>query len=154
MEAERIFNEMKKSGMLDKESVERSMIVSMFIPDFFEEIATDWGYEQYAMSLSNPSSCEEIEDGSKPFFEAIESKYGTAVITEDGRIFKVKRNTRKTGSVTWNGDDEYYDEIETSYGNAELVDEVYNLPALLSGGELNADTIEGAAAELVSALFQ
>jgi len=134
-----IFNQVRKN--LDRKSLSFMAIMNMV-----EEVAEEWG--EYII-FSPARSTHEI-NGSKPIFEDFNTNM---VITENGKIYKVKAETYKTGNIVWN-DDVYLDEIGTRYLDHHLIGALEIYPTLSSREEITLEDIENAASEIVSNICQ
>ena len=119
-----------------------------FLPDFVKSVSKEWSIENCGIEHGGGQKIE----GSKVIFESRDIAK-PKVVTKNGNVYRVVRTTKSTGSVTWNGDDEYFPNFETIYSNAELVDVAENIRDV-DHEILTAEKMETMACELVSILSE
>lgn len=146
--AESVFNKFYPVFTEDKET--QAAILFNFLPEFFKEVAGEWGYN---ISLQPAESKEKIE-GSSPLFSVQTDQYGLVVIADNGNVYAVKKTSHLTNTVTWNGDDEYFNNVKTTYQNARIIFLAENISELTETTVLTAEKMENIASELVSFLCQ
>lgn len=109
-------NSLVKEGQWGKEE-----LLYNTLEDFIEEVAVDHGYSDTDFAVDEnhgeiagfePKSCITI---TLPNYQQIQ-------LTESGEYIYVYRDVYKTGGITWNGDDEYYDQYATDMHFAHKFD--------------------------------
>ena len=122
------------------------------LPPFVKEAAADHGCE---CSLGPALSMKDI-DGSTPFFEVdtyFSNSERKVIITENGNIYQMDCRTYKTEGVTWNGDDEFFDNFAVEYSAQREHGCIKSIANLVEGDNLTAEKMKNMACEIVSAVF-
>jgi len=143
-----VFN--KFYGEFKSEGYSVQHILANFLPDFIEDISESWGEE---LRLELTGNNNEIL-GSIPLFEIHLNYKFFGVITENGVLLEAKKETKLTGGVTWNGDDEYFNEIGIEYTRCKKLDVIENLSELNDKTELTTELMENISCEIVSTVCQ
>ncbi len=147
--ATRIFADFYKKYR--EEGYEQRTILFNLLPQFVEEIATSWRED----CSIGPVVSYELIDNSKPFFEVDTSDFKkTIVITENGKIYYVKRHSFKSGGYTWNGDDEYFENMGCKYLDPIYIDSIENISEITEQCDLTSEKMENIACEIVSTICQ
>jgi len=112
-----------------------------------EDIAESWGE-----NIETGRSFSLCDNGERAIMLVSGNNIKNGVLCESGNIYKICKVTEnKTGNITWNGDDEYFNEIEITYSVGSLVDTVESLKEIKS---VNSKAIEKIASEIISVVCQ
>lgn len=144
-----------KDGLVESASCE-NVLIQNYLADMANEVAEEWGNQ------ANFSDCRRsnVINGEVVICEYEKEIYcentnprlthQLFVITESGSIYKTNTHSYKTGTVTWNGDDEYFDNFATDYVDFDKVESLSNRVCYQNSEILTPEMLEQCACELVS----
>lgn len=88
------------------------------LDDVINDVAEDWGVNVYALPFDG-------KVGNERIIAMLDCAPSTQyLLALNGSIYTYSSETKATGAVTWNGDDQFYNEYETIYTLKNKVDEV------------------------------
>lgn len=122
------------------------------LPPFVEEAAAD---RDCKCSLGPALSLKDI-DGSTPFFE-VDTHFSNSerkvIITENGNIYQVKCRIYEKEGITWNGDEEFFDNFAVEYSGQREHGCIKSIANLVEGDNLTVEKMKNMACEIVSAVL-
>lgn len=142
--AQKLFNEYYDEYV--KEGNNIHTILRNFFPTFLDETCEVWDL-QWLCQLS----CLDSKKGTT-IAEIFTYRFNYAVL-ENGEIYRIQYNSEKTGNITWNGDDEYFEEYSQSAELVEYIGKSENIKEISNNKSIDLESIESASSQIIDIII-